>query len=127
NYQPGLMMHGWALMVRGEHNEALPVLTRAAEVERTGRFDVMQMVGAQTLLGLVQYRSGNTAEAEQSLRRSVEYLQSKAHLYRDLFIALAHCGLADIRLDQRLQDQAIEEFTKAQAAIDRSANGLGIG
>jgi eukaryotic-like serine/threonine-protein kinase len=127
NYQPGLMMHGWALMLRGKHDEALPVLTRAAEVERTGRFDVMQMVGAQTLLGLVQYRSGNVADAEQSLRRSLDYLDSKVHLYRDLFMALAHCGLADIRLDQRLQDEAIDEFTKAQAAIDRSPNGLGIG
>jgi tetratricopeptide (TPR) repeat protein/predicted Ser/Thr protein kinase len=127
NYQPGLMMHGWALMLRGEHEEALPVLTRAAEVERTGRFDVMQMVGAQTLLALVQYRSGNTADAEQSFRRSVAYLESKAHLYRDLFLAFSHCGLADIRLEQRVQDEAIEEFSKAQAAIDRSPNGLGIG
>ena len=127
NYQPGLMMHGWALMLRGRHEEAVPVLTRAAEVERTGRFDVMQMVGAQTLLGLVQYRSGNVPEAEQSFRHSLDYLQTKQHLYRDLFMALAHCGLADIRLDQRLQDEAIDEFAKAQAAIDRSPNGLGMG
>jgi hypothetical protein len=42
-------------------------------------------------------------------------------------MALAHCGLADIRLDQRLQDEAIDEFAKAQAAIDRSPNGLGNG
>ena len=127
NYQPGLMMHGWILMLRGQHEQALTDLARAAEVERTGRFDVMQMVGAQTLLGLVQYRLGNNADAEQSFGRSLEYLQAKPHLYRDLFTALAHCGLADIRLDQRLQDQAIDEFNAAKSAIDRSPNGLGMG
>lgn len=127
NYQPGLMMLGWILMLRGHQDEALPALIRAAEVERTGRFDLTKMVGAQTLLGLVQYRSGNTADAEQSFRRSVEFLESRVHLYRNLFMALAHCGMADIRLDQRFQDQAIDEFTKAQAAIDRGPNGLGLG
>ena len=127
NYQPGLMMHGWILMLRGEHEEALTDLTRAAEVERTGRFDVMQMVGAQTLLGLVQYRLGNNADAEQSFRRSLDYLEGKRHLYRDLFISLAHCGLADIGLDHRLQDEAIEEFNSAKAALERNPNGLGIG
>ncbi len=127
NYQPGLMMLGWTLMLRGEHAHAVPYLAKAADVERTGRFDVMQMVGAQTLLGLVQYRLGDTASAEQSLRRSLDYLRTKSHLYRDLFVSLAHCGIGDIRLDRRLQDEAIDEFTSAKGAIDRNSKGLGMG
>ena len=75
----------------------------------------------------MQYRLGNNADAEQSFRRSLEYLEGKRHLYRDLFISLAYCGLADIRLDHRLQDEAIEEFNSAKAALERNPNGLGIG
>ena len=127
NYQPGLMMLGWILMLRGRHSDALESLTRASEVERTGRFDVMQMVGAQTLLGLVQYRLGNNADAEQTFRHALEYLNGRIHLYRDLFVGFTHCGLADVQLAHRLQDEAINEFSSARAAINRNPKGLGMG
>lgn len=114
-------------MLRGYHQEASGHLARASDVERSGRFDVMHMVGAGTLLGYAQYRLGQLTDAEQSFRSSLHHLHAKSHLYRDMFVALTHCGLADIRLEQRLQDEAIEELHSAMASIERNPAGLGMG
>ena len=127
NYQPGLMMLGWVLMLRGHLEAAAEYLKRSADVERTGSFDVIQTVGAQTLLGYAQYRLGQLSDAMQSFRHSLEYLRTNSHLYANFFIAHTHCALADIELERGLRDKAIEQVRAALKSIEENRKGLGIG
>ena len=129
NY-PWTHLHlGWICMVHGQYapaqkffEEGVAIQDSAAAVKAGPRF-----YGTGTLLGLLSFCQGDLSRAEEFHCRSLAELGSSDHVYREVLMAVSHCGLGDVAFRRALYSEALEQYRTAEDLLTSHPRSLGGG
>ena len=114
-------LHSW----RGEHAEAIPVLTEA--IARETEVDLLyRFVGARTLRAVAYFRSGQWDLARAAFQDAFDSLTAgPEHLYRECFLVLSALGIADLDLRANDASSAIAHYRRAWRIVKESPRIVG--
>ncbi|MEP6690589.1 MAG: protein kinase [Gemmatimonadaceae bacterium] len=125
-YQAAYNVIASVYMANGEYVPARTALTTAMQIEEVGGAPP-RFVGALSLAGMLELRSGADARAQLLLQRAAERYGKDQHVYAPAFTAVAYCGLAELSERRRQFDVAVELYGSAIKIAHARANALGFG
>jgi tetratricopeptide (TPR) repeat protein len=126
-YGPAYMMLAWIHSLHGNYELAEPNLRMAVEIEESGTFEGVKFVGALTMLGNFHLRQNQLEDAMVWYERSLTGLVKVDHLYKNQFLALTHCGMAEVNHARGVFDKALEHYKLAAELAEKNPKSLGIG
>jgi tetratricopeptide (TPR) repeat protein len=121
---PQWLMAGSAALNSGSHPAAGQFFDRALQLEKMPNLP-FKFVGASTMLGFLRTRELAFDAARREHLQSLDALRDVEHVYRDVFVTLSACGLAEIELRSARADQALTRFRHAWRIVKEQALMVG--
>ncbi len=114
-------------MNHGLYQEADPLFEKAMAIEDSEKYEGVKFLGAFMCMGTMRMRQHQLESGFEYHVHSLKKLNEMDHVYREAFMSLSECCLADIHAERGEYEKAEERYQKGRNLIERFPKGLGMG
>jgi tetratricopeptide (TPR) repeat protein len=126
-YAAAPQIRGSILLACGRYEAAERAFARAAEIERSGEFDMARFVGGTALEGRAAFRLGRFDRAAERLDEGLRLAGEIDHVYSAATRAQARVWTGDLLLRRQGAAEALRAYRGASEEISTSPRSLGMG
>ena len=124
-WRASYLVLSWVALMNGFYDQAEEINERGAELERSGTA-MGPFPGAHLVLqGGVHMRRQEWDKAAATYQEAVDILPGTDRMYRDVFLALAYCGLGDAELRRNRPEAAEASFRQGWTTIEEYPRVMG--